>query len=98
MDLQAKRKLWNTLKSYRRGRIILLTTHYMDEAEILGDRIGIMHQGKMTCVGSSAFLKQKFGVGYNLTVIKGDSRPNIEILPYLQRNLGSGVKFLSEIK
>jgi hypothetical protein len=42
----------------------------MDEADILGDRIGIMSKGKMTCLGSSIFLKSKFGVGYNLTIVK----------------------------
>jgi ATP-binding cassette subfamily A (ABC1) protein 3 len=42
MDLQARRNLWNMLRAYRTDRIIILTTHYMDEADILGDRIGIM--------------------------------------------------------
>jgi len=70
MDLQARRQLWNTLKEYKKDRIIVLTTHYMDEADILGDRIGIMSNGIMTCLGSSSFLKNKFGVGYNLTIIK----------------------------
>ena len=45
MDLSARRKLWNMLKSYKHNRIIILTTHYMDEADILGDRIGIMTGG-----------------------------------------------------
>ena len=45
MDLSARRKLWNMLKNYKNNRIIILTTHYMDEADILGDRIGIMTSG-----------------------------------------------------
>lgn len=45
MDLTARRKLWNMLKNYKNNRIIILTTHYMDEADILGDRIGIMTEG-----------------------------------------------------
>lgn len=45
MDLTARRKLWNMLKNYKNNRIIILTTHYMDEADILGDRIGIMTKG-----------------------------------------------------
>lgn len=47
-----------------------MTTQYMDEADLLGDRIGIMSNGKMVCCGTSRFLKQKFGVGYSLTVVK----------------------------
>jgi len=42
----------------------------MDEADYLGDRIGIMGDGKMICCGSSIFLKNKFGVGYNITFVK----------------------------
>lgn len=42
MDLGARRDLWNMLKNYRNEKIIILTTHYMDEADVLGDRIGIM--------------------------------------------------------
>lgn len=45
MDLSARRGLWDMLKNYRRDRIIILTTHYMDEADVLGDRIGIMAKG-----------------------------------------------------
>ena len=45
LDLTARRKLWNMLKTYKNNRIIILTTHYMDEADILGDRIGIMTAG-----------------------------------------------------
>ena len=44
----------------------------MDEADILGDRIGIMAKGKMTCLGSSMFLKNRFGVGYVMTIVKAD--------------------------
>ena len=51
-------------------RTILLTTHYMDEADFLGDRIAIMASGKLVCSGSSLFLKKKYGVGYHLTLVK----------------------------
>jgi len=71
------------LKQYKKNRIILLTTHYMDEADILGDRIGIMAKGKMTCLGSSIFLKSKFGVGYNLTVVKTCKEPNEALMNFL---------------
>jgi ATP-binding cassette subfamily A (ABC1) protein 3 len=64
------------LKLYKKDRIIILTTHYMDEADILGDRIGIMSRGKMKCLGTSVFLKNKFGVGFNLTAVKTDCDRN----------------------
>lgn len=68
--------MWDVLKRYKKDRVILITTHYMDEADILGDRIGIMAKGQMTCLGSSNFLKQKFGTGYNLNLVKADAGTN----------------------
>ena len=86
------------LRAQKKDRIILLTTHYMDEADILGDRIGIMTQGKMTCLGSSMFLKNRFGVGYCMTIVKKLSEPNTKIIPYLQERLGAQVSKLTEIQ
>ena len=98
MDLSARRQLWNMLKSQKKDRIILLTTHYMDEADILGDRIAIMAKGKISCVGSSIFLKSKFGVGYNLTLVKSNTEQSDTILPYLRSQLGDKVTKQSEIQ
>jgi ATP-binding cassette subfamily A (ABC1) protein 3 len=45
----------------------------MDEADYLGDRISIIGNGELICSGSSSFLKTKFGVGYNLVIVKNDT-------------------------
>jgi ATP-binding cassette, subfamily A (ABC1), member 3 len=70
MDASARRYIWDLLKSYKNDRVIILTTHFMDEADYLGDRIGIMGEGRLICSGSSIFLKNRFGVGYSLTISK----------------------------
>ena len=49
---------------------MLLSTHHMDEADILGDRIAIISQGKLQCCGSSLFLKGHYGNGYYMTLTK----------------------------
>lgn len=69
----------------------------MDEADILGDRIGIMVHGKVKCLGSSMFLKDKIGVGYNLTIIKSNSDTNTKVLPFVTNVLGPEVAQVSEI-
>jgi ATP-binding cassette, subfamily A (ABC1), member 3 len=97
LDLNARRKLWNMLKNYKHNRIIILTTHYMDEADILGDRIGIMANGQLICLGSSLFLKNRFGVGYNLTMLNKSKEPNRQIASYLKQNLGQEINLLSEV-
>ena len=84
------------LKNYKHNRIIILTTHYMDEADILGDRIGIMSGGQLICLGSSLFLKNRFGVGYNLTMVKQSKEPNTKVGTYFELHLGN-VKKLHEV-
>ena len=73
MDPFSRRFTWNVIRQYRQDRTIILTTHFMDEADILGDRIAIMAEGQLRCVGSSLFLKKTYGVGYQLTIEKKSS-------------------------
>lgn len=91
MDLSARRGLWNMLRKYRRDRIIILTTHYMDEADVLGDRIGIMANGQLKCLGSSLFLKNKFGGGYKLIMVKKFKTSNKVVEPFLKLYFGDEV-------
>ena len=62
MDPSARRATWDLLLKHKAGRTVLLTTHYMDEADLLGDRVAIMAEGQIRCVGSSHFLKERFEV------------------------------------
>jgi len=70
MDPEARREIWDLLQSFKQGRTVILTTHFMEEADVLGDRIAIMAAGKVQCYGSSLFLKRAYGSGYRLTMTK----------------------------
>ena len=70
MDPYSRRSTWNTLQSEKDGRVMILTTHFMEEADLLGDRIGIMAEGKLHCCGSPLFLKRRFGQGYTLSITR----------------------------
>ncbi|XP_044771201.1 phospholipid-transporting ATPase ABCA3-like [Neomonachus schauinslandi] len=70
MDPVSRRFTWNVLQQYKHDRTILLTTHHMDEADVLGDRIAIMVKGSLQCCGSSIFLKRIYGVGYHIIMVK----------------------------
>ncbi|KAG1652003.1 ATP-binding cassette sub-family A member 3 [Nymphon striatum] len=61
MDPSARRSTWDLLNQQKKNRTILLTTHYMEEADVLGDRIAILANGELQCCGSSMFLKKKYG-------------------------------------
>ncbi|KAM4611576.1 phospholipid-transporting ATPase ABCA1 [Polymixia lowei] len=71
VDPYARRGIWELLLKYKQGRTIILSTHHMDEADILGDRIAIISHGRLRCCGSSLFLKKCFGSGYYLTLVRG---------------------------
>ncbi|CAM9541397.1 unnamed protein product [Ascophyllum nodosum] len=70
MDPHSRRFTWDLIRKNRDGRVIVLTTHFMDEADLLGDRVAIMADGALRCCGSSLFLKNHYGVGYNLTIVR----------------------------
>ncbi|XP_074524779.1 phospholipid-transporting ATPase ABCA1 isoform X2 [Halichoeres trimaculatus] len=74
VDPYSRRGIWDLLLKYRKDRTIILSTHYMDEAELLGDRIAIISQGKLCCYGSPLFLKSHLGSGYYLTVVKREGQ------------------------
>uniref|UniRef100_A0A8D3C3Q5 P-type phospholipid transporter n=1 Tax=Scophthalmus maximus TaxID=52904 RepID=A0A8D3C3Q5_SCOMX len=89
VDPYARRGIWDLLLQYRQGRTIILSTHHMDEADILGDRIAIISHGKLCCVGSSLYLKNQLGTGYYLTLVKKEPEPSLSSC----RNSSSTVSF-----
>lgn len=66
MDRITRRHVWDIIENTKKGRAIFLTTHTMEEADILSDRIGIMAKGRLRCIGTSIRLKSKFGTGFML--------------------------------
>lgn len=87
LDVDVRRKIWKLIYSMQSGnRIILMTTHSMEEAEALSNLIVIMQGGKVIASGNSLQLKQKYGAGYNLTLI-GKSGKEDEILNMVAKEL-----------
>ncbi|XP_039005388.1 ABC transporter A family member 2-like isoform X2 [Hibiscus syriacus] len=64
MDPISRRHVWDIIERAKRGRVIVLTTHSMEEADVLSDRIGIMVKGRLNCLGTSIRLKSRFGTGF----------------------------------
>ena len=61
LDVIARSELWDTIRALKGKITIVLTTHYMEEAEALSDRIGIMKEGKLIALGTAGELKQQAG-------------------------------------
>jgi ABC-type multidrug transport system ATPase subunit len=99
MDPFARRSTWDLLKRKRSpGRVICLTTHYMDEADVLGDRIAIMASGKLECAGTCPFLKKLYGLGYLLSFVIEKDTFNEAIANYVKESFDEGkVRVVSSI-
>ena len=61
LDVLARRELWGVIRELKGRATIILTTHYLEEAESLADRIGIMNMGRLRAVGTAAELKTLAG-------------------------------------
>ncbi|KAI8869487.1 hypothetical protein GQ42DRAFT_156172 [Ramicandelaber brevisporus] len=66
VDEASKAAVWKLIEQYKPGRVIVLTTHDLSEADALGDRIAVMARGKLQALGSPMFLKRKLGSGYRV--------------------------------
>ncbi|XP_069369174.1 retinal-specific phospholipid-transporting ATPase ABCA4-like isoform X2 [Paralichthys olivaceus] len=70
VDPYSRRSIWDLLLKYRAGRTVIMSTHHMDEADLLSDRVAIISQGRLFCCGSPIFLKNCFGAGFYLTLVR----------------------------
>ncbi|XP_047205480.1 retinal-specific phospholipid-transporting ATPase ABCA4a isoform X1 [Girardinichthys multiradiatus] len=70
VDPYSRRSIWDLLLKYRLGRTVIMSTHHMDEADLLSDRVAIISQGRLYCCGSPIFLKNCFGAGFYLTLVR----------------------------
>ncbi|KAJ6439693.1 ABC transporter [Purpureocillium lavendulum] len=81
LDPLSRRKIWDILLAERGKRTLILTTHFLDEADLLADHIAILSKGTLRAEGSSVELKDRFGGGYRIHVNKaaaGAATPDID--------------------
>ncbi len=80
LDPKARRDLWQAIESLKkRGKTVFLTTHYMEEAEVLADAVGVINKGKIVAMGSPDELITRYGVASRL-VVKSPSTNARQIL------------------
>ncbi|KAK3841772.1 MAG: P-loop containing nucleoside triphosphate hydrolase protein [Linnemannia gamsii] len=68
LDPEVRRVIWNIVKRVKVNRTVVLTTHSMEEADILAHRIAIMTNGQLRCIGTSLHLKELYGSGFRLKI------------------------------
>lgn len=79
LDPKVRQQVWSLIGQLKANRSIILTTHSMEEADVLADRVCVMVKGKVRCIGSSLFLKELYGKGHRLTLnIEKESYHKVE--------------------
>ncbi|XP_052462826.1 uncharacterized protein abca12 isoform X6 [Carassius gibelio] len=76
VDPCSRRSIWDIVLQHKQERTIILSTHHLDEAEVLSDRIAFLERGGLKCCGSPFYLKDKLAKGYNLTLTKKVQTPD----------------------
>ncbi|KAF2660232.1 P-loop containing nucleoside triphosphate hydrolase protein [Lophiostoma macrostomum CBS 122681] len=78
LDPISRRRIWEILLAERGRRTLIMTTHFLDEADYLADTVAIMYQGSLRAEGTSATLKNNYGNGYTVKV-DNSLDPNIAL-------------------
>lgn len=87
MDAKARRLLWNDINSLvKENRIVILTSHTMEECEALCTRLVIMVNGQFKCLGSPQHIKNKYGSGYTLTLRLNSENDKNKLMSFMESN------------
>uniref|UniRef100_A0A8C3J269 ATP binding cassette subfamily A member 13 n=1 Tax=Calidris pygmaea TaxID=425635 RepID=A0A8C3J269_9CHAR len=87
VDPCSRRSIWDVLLKYKAGCTLIFTTHHLDEAEVLSDRIAILQRGQLRCCGSPSYLRETYGQGHSLTLIKKDPKHIFQVTSLVQTHI-----------
>ncbi|KAJ4895630.1 ABC transporter A family member 8 [Raphanus sativus] len=90
LDPASRKSLWDVVKRAKRKGAIILTTHSMEEAEVLCDRLGIFVNGSLQCIGNPKELKGRYGGSYVLTMTSSEEKE--EEVEKLVRSISKNAK------
>lgn len=85
MDPVSRKDVWTLIQKLKRNKVMILTTHAMEEADLLSDRIALICDGKFKCVGTTLYLKNTFGDGYRISFVcePGNENRIIELMDFI---------------
>ncbi|GFY64915.1 ATP-binding cassette sub-family A member 3 [Trichonephila inaurata madagascariensis] len=89
MDPYSRRIVWEALKTEKAFRTIFISTSHVEEAEAIGDRIGILDDGELQSFGSASFVKKIYGAGYHLIIEKEESCRVIDVTRLIKYHVSS---------
>ncbi|XP_049624340.1 ATP-binding cassette sub-family A member 6-like [Suncus etruscus] len=87
VDPFSRHRIWSFLKEHKNDRVILLSTNFLDEVDYVADRKVIMSNGRIKSVGSSEFLKRRWGLGYNLSLYRNETCDPEKITSFIHHHI-----------
>jgi ABC-type multidrug transport system ATPase subunit len=95
MDPVSRRDVWILMQSLKKSKTIILTTHSMEEADALADRIAVVVDGKLSCVGTPLNLKNTYGDGYRISMVCNEES-DIKKATGLMKQIAPSCKFVDD--
>ncbi|KAK0121853.1 hypothetical protein ONS95_010132 [Cadophora gregata] len=95
LDPLSRRNIWNIIQNGHSRRTVLVTTHFLDEADILADHIAIVYKGKLVCEGPGTSLKAEYGDDY---IIRSDSDINGDSMVWRSSNSAEATRKVLELE
>lgn len=92
LDPESRRDIWDILLKLKKDHTILITTHFMEEADVLGDWIAIMENGELIAFGTSIFLKHYYGKGYTLKLLKKPTFDRVKLMAKISEHISGAVE------
>merc|ERR1712065_90929 len=82
------RQVWDMIEEQKKDRVIILTTHSMEEADVLAPKISVLSRGRFCTIGTANYLKARYGTGTRITIIPDETpRARQQILDFVAENL-----------
>ena len=94
MDPVSRQAIWKLMQNLKKDKTLVLTTHAMEEADVLGDRIAVITDGYLKCIGSPLNLKNTYGDGYRISMVCEQGNENHVIK--MMKQVAPSSKFLDD--
>ena len=95
LDPVSRRDIWQLIQKGHSRRTVLVTTHFLDEADVLADHIVIVYKGRLVCEGSGTSLKARFGDNY---VIRSDAEQGDDSMVWRTSNSAEATRKILELE
>lgn len=92
MDPVSRRHVWTLIQRLKKDKCIIMTTHAMEEAELLSDKLIVLNHGQVKCTGTPLQLKNMLGKGYRISMVT--SKQDVNVVKSLMKEVAPSCEFM----